>query len=78
MRTAITLATHHGSKDVKVLATPDVPITDQMAGVKELAASREHAKYSEVSLWTSDGGLVRKIKFSKPSAKLKPEDQPKP
>ncbi len=78
MRTAITLATRHGSKDVSVIATPDVPITDQMAGVKELAASRENAKYSEVSLWTSDGGLVRKLKFSKPAAKPKPEDPAKP
>lgn len=69
MRTAITVAKRHSNSKWVTLAGPEVEITTQLAEAKKLAGHREHKDFSDLEVWSSDGGRQRRLKFSKPPTK---------
>lgn len=57
-RTATTIGkTHKG--DWEILATPDVPIQDQLAKFRALRGEQAHAKYALIQYQDSDGAAVK-------------------
>lgn len=80
MRTAITVAKRHGESKWITVASPETPITTQLAEVKKLAGIREHKEFSDVEVWDSDSGRRKRLQFAKPVPKpsAKTDAPPKP
>jgi hypothetical protein len=68
MRTGITLARKHGSKNFEIVAGTDIPIHQQIADAKKLSTpERVHPKFAELQIWTSDSGITKHLKFKQAS-----------
>lgn len=76
-RYAITTATPHGETLPQVVRGPEISIAEHKQEFRQLAASSTHPEYSEVQLWESDAGIVRKIRLRPPAAERK-KSEPAP
>lgn len=78
MRTAITLQRLHGETTSQVIAGPEVPIHEQLAAFKKLAAEKTNAEIAQVEIWTSDSGRIKHRRFDLPKpveTPAKPEEE---
>ncbi len=80
MREFIITGIRKGGKTSEVISGPEVPHAEQNAKYKTLAASGELGDFSEIHLWSSTGGKVRKHRFTRKGgvnldAALTPKEQ---
>lgn len=67
MRTSILLVRKHGETAFKLVAGPEVPITEQIKNFNEaLCLGNSHPEIAEVQRWESDSGHFRTIRFHEP------------
>jgi len=71
MRYAITTGIRHGHQAPVVITGPEVPLNEQREAFLKMRGETEHPNFHKVELWTSDAGIIRKARFSKPVAKTK-------
>jgi len=66
MRYAITTGIRHGHQAPIVITGPEVPLNVQRETFLKMRGQTEHPDFHKVELWTSDAGITRKARFSKP------------
>lgn len=72
MRNAITTGTRHGTTVPEVISGPEIPLHKQREAFMKLRGVTEHADFQSMELWASDSGIIRKTRFSEPSAPAEP------
>ena len=63
MRTAITIGVLHGSGKTELIHGENIPLREQLASFKKSALYETDEKYSELKIFTSDEGIVKRSKF---------------
>jgi hypothetical protein len=72
MRLAVTIAVPHGSATRKLLTGPEVPLPQQLAALKQLAAERTHPQFEKITVFEFDDSQSRAQRF-KPEAEAPAE-----
>lgn len=65
---AVTIGIPHDAKaKPRVITGPDVPLTDQIQGLKKLGTERVNKEFARVEVWTSNSGVSNVRKFLAPT-----------
>jgi hypothetical protein len=68
MRTGILIGRRHGETAFELICGPETPLPKQKDALREgLTLNGVHGELAEVQLWTSDGGLDRRVRFKSPT-----------
>lgn len=54
---------HDADKDPTVIRGPEVPLAEQLAGIKKAACSRTHPTFARIEVWDSTSGTRKSCKF---------------